>query len=172
MCVPVAALPIIAAAAGTGLSVVGKLYEGQQASALAEANAKAYEQAQEAERRASGFEIAQRERGFQRARGQAIAAVGASGVGLAGSPTEVIADNAGEHQLDLEAIRYGSKIKQNQLGTQADISRFQGRSSRFASYIGAASELAGGISSFYDPTKSIKFGGSMFARQGSIGNQY
>lgn len=166
MCLPLAALPIIAAVAGTGMTVAGKIYEGQTANALAEAQATALEQQQEAERRAAGFEIAQRERGFQRAQGAAIAQVGASGVGLAGSPSEVLVDNAGEHQLDLEAIRYGSRLKQNQLGTQADIERYKGKSSRFASFIGAGAEAFGGLSSLYNPAKSIRFGGSVFARSG------
>ena len=143
---------------GTGISVLGKISSGRSAKALAEAQAQAIEQQSEADRRAAGFEIAQQTRQFQSRQGAAIAQVGASGVGLTGSPTEVLVDNAGEHALDLEAIKYGSLLRQSQARSQAGITRWQGNQAYKASLFGAAATA-------FDFTKSIKFGNSPFAVQ-------
>lgn len=152
------------AVAGTGLSAAGRLIQGRQEEALAEYQARAIEQEAELDRRATGFEMAREIRKFQGFQGSAIAKAGASGVALQGSPSEALTANAAEHALDLEAIRYGSQVRTNKLKTQADISRFQGRQSRTASYIGAATNAISGLSNLYDPSRAVRFGPSRFAR--------
>jgi len=149
--------------ASVGLSTAGSLAQGQQAQAMANMQAKAYEQQAQAESQASAFE-AQRERRKQELlQANARAQIGASGVAAVGSPTEVLAANAREGQLDIAAIRYGSQLRQNALRTQADISRFSGKQAKQASYINAASGFVSGISNLYDPNKAVKLGGSAFA---------
>ncbi|RUZ74072.1 hypothetical protein EN947_25550, partial [Mesorhizobium sp. M7A.F.Ca.US.003.02.2.1] len=95
--------------------------------------------------------------------GQARAQAGASGVGLSGSPTEVLAANARQGQLDLGAMLYGSRLRQNNLNTQAAISRFSGKQAATASIFNAGSALVGGLSKIYDPTKAVSLGGSAFS---------
>ena len=68
-------------------------------------------------------------------------------------------ENAKQGQLDLDAIRYGSALRQGNLMTQAGISRFQGRQARQASYIEAAGTVFGGASKMYDPMRSVFMGG-------------
>lgn len=149
--------------ASAGISAAGSLMQGQQAQQMADMQAKAYEQQAQADAQASSFE-AQRERRKQELlQANARAQVGASGVALAGSPTEVLTANAREGQLDIQAIRYGSQLRQNGLRTQAAISRFSGQQAKTASFINAGSNLISGISNLYDPNRAVKFGGSAFA---------
>lgn len=148
---------------GAGINAAGSLMQGNQQAALAEAQAKAIEQQAQADQQASAFEQAQERRRQDLAQASARAAVGASGVAFAGSPTEVLVANAGQGQLDIEAIQYGSTLRQNNLSTQAGISRFQGKQAKQAGFINAASGLVSGISNLYDPTRAVKFGRSAFA---------
>ena len=67
----------------------------------------------------------------------ARAQVGASGVAMAGSPSDVLIANAREGELDIRAIQYGSQIRQNNLRTQADISRFSGKQAMAGGIINA-----------------------------------
>lgn len=160
MCVdPITMLAI----AGAGINAAGSIMQGNQQQAMAEAQAKALEQQALADQQASAFEQQQERRKQELQLANARAQVGASGVGFAGSPTEVLAANAGQGQLDIEAIQYGSMLRQNNLGTQAGISRFQGKQAKQAGFINAASGLVSGISNLYDPNKSVKFGRSAFA---------
>ena len=58
--------------------------------------------------------------------------------------------NAREGELDLQAIRYGSQLRQNNLNTQAAIARFSGKQAKTASYIGAAGGLVSGLYGTYE----------------------
>lgn len=149
--------------AGAGMSAAGSIMQGNQQAAMAEAQAQALEQQKKAEAQASAFEQQQERRKQELQLASARAQVGASGVALAGSPTEVLTANAAQGQLDIEAIQYGSTLRQNNLGTQAGISRFQGKQAKQAGIIGAASNLVSGISNIYDPNRAVKFGRSAFA---------
>lgn len=149
---------------GVALSVGGALVEGQQQQAMANAQAKAYEQQATAEAQASAFEQAQERKKQDLLQAQARAQVGASGVGLAGSPTEVLAANARQGQMDIKAIQYSSQLRQNSLTTQADISRFSGNQAVGASIFKAGGKFVSGISQLYDPNKAVKFGGNPFAQ--------
>lgn len=159
MCIdPITALTI----AGTAISAGGSLMQGQQAAAAAEAQAQATEQQRQAEQQASAFEAAQEYRKQQLQLSNARAQVGASGVGFAGSPTSVLTASAGQAQLDLEAIRYGSTLRQNTLTTQAGISRMEGRAARTASFINAGSAVVGGVSRGLEQ-RAVRLGRNPFA---------
>ncbi|MFI0847787.1 hypothetical protein [Mesorhizobium sp. IMUNJ 23232] len=100
----------------------------------------------------------------------ARAQVGASGLALAGSPTEVLTTNAGQAALDIQAIQYGSQLRRNNMRDQAAISRFSGRQAKIAGYIDGASALTSGMSKMYDPSRTeydpsraVIFGLSPFA---------
>lgn len=156
----------IAMIAGTAVSAAGAIMQGKQQQALAEAQARALEQQAEAERRAAAYEASKEFKVQQLQQSAARAQVGASGAGFQGSPTEVLTANVGQGQLDVQAIMFGSTIRQNNLRTQAGISRMQGKQAKAAGMIGAFGEVIGGatrISSLYDPNKSLKMGVSPFA---------
>lgn len=142
---------------GTGISAAGQIMQGQQAQAMADYQAKAYEQQARADRQASAYEAAQERRKQELEQAAARAQVGASGVALRGSPSEVLAANAVQGEMDILAIRYGSQLRQNNLRTQAGISRFSGRQAKTASIIGAAGTVAGGLYNAWD--RSVQLGG-------------
>ncbi|CDX39923.1 conserved exported hypothetical protein [Mesorhizobium sp. SOD10] len=166
---------------GTAISVGGALMQGVQEQQLANYQAKAYEQQARADAQSAAFEQRQERRKQDLLEAQARAQAGASGVGIAGSPTEVLAANARQGQVDLDAIQYGSKLRQNNLYTQAAISRFQGKQAMTTSIFKAGGGLVDGLSKIYDPTKSptssslasgntVIFGSSPFSRPSWAGN--
>jgi hypothetical protein len=152
----------IATIASTVVGVAGAISQGNAAQAAADAQAAALQQQAEAERKAAGFEQAQTFRKQQLEQSAARAAVGASGVAITGSPTEALIANVGQNQLDLQAIQFGSTIKQNNLRTQADIATMQGKQAKTASFINAGGSLFSGISSLYDQKRSVKMGMNPF----------
>ena len=149
--------------ATTALSAVGSVMQGNAAAAAGEAQQAAYQQAADNERLASGYEATKVAEKNRRAASAALVQVAGSGVSLTGSPTEVLADNAIQSQMDIDAIRFGSTIKQNNLLTQGNLAKMQGEQKQQAGYIGAVTNVASGLTSLYTPAKSIKFGGSAFA---------
>jgi hypothetical protein len=143
---------------GTAISAAGAIAQGQQAKVMADYQAKAYQQQAAADAMASGYEQ-QRERQKQALlMSNAKAQVGASGVALAGSPTEVLIGNARQGELDIQAIQYGSQLRQNSLNTQAAISSFQGAQAQKAGYINAASTAASGLGNAYVNYKTVQMG--------------
>jgi hypothetical protein len=138
-----------------GLSAGGALASGAQQQQMANMQAKAYEQQAQADAQASAFEQAQERKKQELQQAAARAAVGASGVAVAGSPTEVLAANAKQGQLDIKAIQYGSQIRQNGLRTQAAISKFSGKQAMAGGIIGAVSSGVSGLG-------KIKMGQSPF----------
>ncbi|MBZ9871899.1 hypothetical protein LB542_13655 [Mesorhizobium sp. BR1-1-9] len=151
---------------GTAISVGGALIEGRQQNQAAGYQAKAYGQQAQADAQSAAFEQSQERHRQDLLLSQARAQAGASGVGISGSPAEVLAANARQGQLDLDAILYGSRLRQNNLDTQAAIARFSGRQAAAASIFKAGNALLGGLSKI--PTKSpgaatgraVIFGGS------------
>lgn len=139
---------------GTALSVGGALVEGQQSKQMADYQAKAYEQQARAEAQSAAFDQSQERHKQDLVLGQARAQAGASGVGMAGSPTEVLAANARQGQVDLDAMLYGSQLRQNNLNSQAAISRFSGKQAVTASIFNAGNALVGGLSKIQGPAKS------------------
>jgi hypothetical protein len=173
-------------AASTAMSAAGSIMQGQQADKMGRLQQMAYQQQAENDRVASGYEAV---REFERSRAvqsQAITEVGASGVALTGSPVEALADNAVQNQLDIDAIRFGSKIRQGNLRTQGDLARITGQQRKQAGYIGAAATVLGGaariagiagqgggssgeplnispsIASGFAPSRGVYMGGSPF----------
>jgi hypothetical protein len=143
---------------GTGLSAGGALFEGQQQKQLADYQARAYQQQAQADAQSAAFEQSQERHKQDLLQAQALAQAGASGVGISGSPTEVLAANARQGQLDLKAIQYGSQLRQANLTTQAAISRFSGKQAVTASIFKAGSNLVDSLSKIYDPTKGLTSG--------------
>ncbi len=149
--------------ATTALSAVGSVMQGNAAAEAGDAQQAAYRQAAEAERVSSEFEVSRTAEKNRRATSAALVQVAGSGVSLTGSPTEVLADNAIQSQMDIDAIRFGSKIKQNNLITQGDLAKMQGDQKQQAGYLGALTSVGSGLTQLYTPRNSIKFGGSTFA---------
>lgn len=158
MCIdPVTGFMLAAATVGAA----GDIVEGRNQDVLAGYQAQSLNNEADAERRTSNYQAA-REYDKQRyAQAEDRARIGASGVAFTGSAAEVYADNAAQGQLDLEAIRYGSTLKQQQLRTQAGVVRAQGKMAKQASYFSAAGKmLSAGFQAFGGPNAAIKSGGA------------
>jgi hypothetical protein len=155
--------------ATTGLQALGSIMQGNAAAKAGEAQQAAYQQSAEYERMASGYEATRVADKNKRAASAALVQVAGSGVSLTGSPTEVLADNAVQSQMDIDAIRFGSTIKQNNLLTQGDLAKMQGEQKQQAGYIGAATNVASGLTQLYTPRSAIRFGGSGFSMSGTGG---
>lgn len=159
---PVSLFAISTIATGA-LSATGSIMQGNQAAAAGEAQKGAYYQAAETERQSSAFEATKVFERNRRATSAALVQTAGGGVALTGSPTEVLADNAAQTQLDIDAIRFGSQIKQGNLKTQGDLALMMGEQRQTAGYIGAATTAASTVASLYTPRNSIRLGGSTFS---------
>ncbi len=149
--------------ATTGLQALGSIMQGNAAADAGAAQKAAYDRAAENERLSAGYEATRVSDKNRRAASAALTQVAGSGVSLTGSPTEVLADNAIQSQMDIDAIRFGSEIKQGNLRTQGDLAKMQGDQKQQAGYFGAVTSVASGLTALYTPRSSIKFGGSAFA---------
>lgn len=150
---------------GAAVSGAGALIQGKQQAQMAEMQAKAYEQQARADAQASSYGASREQYRQELAASAARAQVGASGVAFSGSPTEVLLASAGQAELDQQAIKYGSQLRQNQLRTQADISRYSGRQAMTAEIINAGSNFVDGVSNLYDPQRATRLGTDPFARR-------
>jgi hypothetical protein len=128
--------------ASTAISAAGMVMQGKQAEAMSEYQAKAYGQQAAADQQASAYEASRERHKQELLQAQARAQVGASGVAL-------------------QAIRYGSQLRQNNLNTQAAIARFSGKQAKTASYIGAAGTAVSGFMSTYE--RAVQFGQNPFS---------
>lgn len=135
----------VASLAGTGLSAVGAIQQGNAAKASADAQA-ALDTQQATMTTLQGEYQAQRQQAkVNQVTGSQIAGVSGSGVDLTGSPSDVIASSASQGALDVEAIRYGAKVNSNNLMYQADVARQGGSAAQTAGYLGAAGGALGGL---------------------------
>lgn len=162
MCDPVSAL-IGLQLAGTAVSAFGQISQGNTAAEMGKLQNQAYQQQAKSVETASAFEALQTRRKQELAEGNARAQVGASGVAVEGSPTEVLTANAGQGELDIQAIMFGSKVKSNQLLTQGNIAEWSGGKAQTAGYIAGASTLLTGTAQAFMPKNSVKFGQSVFS---------
>lgn len=149
--------------ATTALSAVGSVMQGNAAAEAGAAQQSAYYQSAENERLAAGYEATRVYDKGRRAQSAAVVQVAGSGLSLTGSPTDVLADNAIQTQMDVDAIRFGSQIKQANLRTQGDLAFMQGQQKQQAGYLGALTNVAGGLTQLYTPRASVRLGGSAFA---------
>lgn len=141
-------LPYLAAA-GSVVSAVGAVSQGNAADAAGRYNAQlaqqnavlSRKQAREEERR---FRVDTSKR-----IGAMRAAYGATGVTMDGSPMDVLESSLYTSELDALTIREGGRASAAAYESEATLARLQGRSARRAGYISAASELLrGGVSAY------------------------
>lgn len=144
--------------AGTAVSAAGQVAQGEQAAAMGQLQQQAYDQQARNTQSAASFEQDKERRKSELVAANARAQVGASGVALSGSPAEALIANAGESELDIQAIQWNSGMKQDQLRTQGSLARYSGDAAQTAGYISGASTLLSG------GAQAIRMGRSPFAR--------
>jgi hypothetical protein len=138
MCLPIIAG--IVSAVGTGISAVQQYQAGRAQAAALDRQA-----LMEGQR---GAYEAQRQRGINDRRiasmqGQYLS----SGIALTGSPMDVLDDSATEASLDEQAIRYGAKVRSDNLRFEGSMARMNANQALVGGAFGAAGDVFGGIMS-------------------------
>jgi len=137
----------IIAALGAAFSAVSSIQQGKTQQKIFEYNAALAERQAEEERIAAKYSAdRQREQGEQlKARQRLMYNV--SGVSLAGSPSDFLADTAKKLEMDAAAIQYGGESKGTMLELQANLQRMQGGSASNAGWWNAGTSLLAGATS-------------------------
>lgn len=139
----------VVAGLGVGMQAYGMIEQGKAAKRAAKLNAQdavinaelARQRAQEDERQ---FRL-----NFRRDTGRNVAAIGASGVKMEGSPLEVLQDNAVMAEEDALRIRRGGQAEYESYLRQARAYRQGGAAAGRAAGIGAAATVLGGAVNTY-----------------------
>nr|WP_319485666.1 hypothetical protein [uncultured Cohaesibacter sp.] len=133
---------IVGAIIGAAASVM----QGAMAAQSANAQAAVYDRQAQMERDKGEYEAGLQDKALTRTLGKNRATALANGLALVGTPADVIADNAVEGALDVQAIRYGAEVNATNYEMQADVSRMQGRQAMAGGVFGAISPIIKGVS--------------------------
>jgi hypothetical protein len=87
----------------------------------------------------------QRRVAAQRA-GANVAAIGASGLDMTGSPLDLLEANAAQEEIDALTIRWNGENQAAGLGAQGQLASAQGRNAQTQGYLGAGASLFLGAS--------------------------
>ncbi len=134
----------ILALGAAAVQAAGAVAGGIQQNNVAKANAKALEQAGRNEVMAAAGEASSIRRKAAQETGSQVASVAGSGLELAGSPADVIAQNAAEMELDAMTALWSGQARNTQYRNQAKITRWEGRQAMTSGIISGVSSLAGG----------------------------
>jgi hypothetical protein len=139
-----AAVPIIALAAGGLMSAVGAINQGNSAKAAADYNAQVAEQNAELSRQ-QGIEEERRTRIMAKKQlGDMRANYGASGITLEGSPLDILEESAAAAELDALTVRHAGDSRAIGYRNEAAQERFSGRQARTSGYFSASGSLLSG----------------------------
>lgn len=130
---------------GTALSVMGALNQGQQAKQASEYNAAVANNNAIAARQQAEANAAAQQRKARLQIGSMRAGYGASGVGLEGSPMDVLEQSAAMAELDRQNILYGGQLKSQGYQATAGLELMRGENAVTGSYLNAGSSLLTGL---------------------------
>lgn len=134
----------IALLAATTIGAVTSIVQGIQAKQAGEADA-AVAETQAAVARQGGVADEQRQRSANRQlRARQVAAIGESGLALAGSPLDLIDEESIAGEMDALTIRYQTDLEEMGLSHQADVARHRGSQGFSRGLVGAGAALAQG----------------------------
>lgn len=145
MCFPI--LGAIASLAGTAMSAVGSIAQGQAQKNAADAQAAALKQQATNELNAGEYQAGRKQDEINKTMSTQVALASSSGFDLTGSPTDAVASTASQGALDTGAIRWNARTAANNDKYQAKLVTQQGKSAQTAGYIGAAASAFSGLSS-------------------------
>lgn len=133
------------------ISAVGSVFGGMQAAQQSRAQAQLLDRQAQMTFQQGEYQAGKTQDNVDRTIGQQIAAVGGSGVTLAGSPTDVIASTASEGALDTGAIRWGARVNAQNFEYQAAQERRNATSQVIGGVLGGAGQLATGFTRIGQP---------------------
>ena len=129
---------------GTAFSVLGALNQGQQAKSAAEYNAAVANNNAIAAKQQAEANAAAQQRKARLTQGSMRAGYGAAGVGLEGSPMDVLEQSASMAELDRQNILYGGALKAGGYQATAGLELMRGDAAVTGSYFSAGSALLSG----------------------------
>ncbi len=128
-------------AIGTAFSVVGALSQGQQQSTASNYNAGVAQNNAIASRQQAAANAEAHERKARQQLGSIRAGYGASGVGMEGSPMDVLESSAMMAELDRQNILYGGELRASGYESTAGLELMKGENAVTSSYYNAGSAL-------------------------------
>jgi len=141
--------------AGTAVSAIGAIQQGNAAKAAANYNAAVARNNAIASRQNAEAQAKRQEREARIRAGANRAALGGSGVQLEGSVLDVLEDNAMEEELDRLMILHQGELQASNFESSANLMEFEGRQAQKAGRFKAFGTLAAGGAKAYG-----KWGGS------------
>lgn len=143
--------------AGTAMSAIGSMQQGQAAKAAAGYNAAMMEQNATVERQQAGAREDAQRRQARQVLGAQRAAFAQSGGGMGGSAADVMGQSAMNAELDALTLRYEGDLRARGMESQAASERYSGRSSAMAGYMGAAGSILSGAARYGEYSENRRF---------------
>lgn len=142
---------LVSSVAGAGIGALGAIAQGTAAKNAADYQAAVgRNMAKAAEQKGAVDEQAKRMKTAHMV-GDQIAIQGASGLSTgSGSFSDVRSSTEQLGDLDAETIRWNAKTKATNLRNEATLDTYKGENAQTAGYLGAASSIMGGATSFSD----------------------
>lgn len=133
------------AAAGAALSAVSAINQGQQAKDAAKYNAQLANNNAIAAQQQAAANAAAQSRKSRIQIGAMRAGYGAAGVGMEGSPMDVLEQSASMAELDRQNVLYGGAIRSQGYQSTAGLEMMRGDAAQTGSYFSAGSALLTGL---------------------------
>jgi hypothetical protein len=155
-----AALPLIATLAATGLQVMGSLQQGQAAKAAANFEAEQHKRQAAEERAASQREAIEKRHEGKLAMSRQIAVAGASGAGVVNpSILDIYGETGQKAEYNAQTALYGGESRARGQIDQAAAAKFRGKAAYKGSLLEAGGQLFGGLGkAFGKPSPSGSYG--------------
>jgi hypothetical protein len=131
--------------AGTAMSVIGAINQGQQAKSAANYNAQLANNNAIAAQQQAAANAAAQQRKSRMQLGSIRAGYGASGITMEGSAMDVLEQSAAMAELDRQSILYGGEIKSQGYQSTAGLELMRGENAETGSYFSAGSALLTGM---------------------------
>lgn len=138
-------LPVVLAVAGTAMTAIGQIRQGQAAKAAADYNAQvANNNAIVAEQQSQSQAMVQGRRAMMQ-NGGLLANMAANGIEVGeGSPIDILSQSAANAEMDRQNIIYNGRVKAQSLRNQAQLDTFQGETAQSNGFMSAAGTLLSG----------------------------
>lgn len=138
-------LPVVLAVAGTAMTAIGQIRQGQAAKAAADYNAQvANNNAIVAEQQSQSQAMVQGRRAMMQ-NGGLLANMAANGIEVGeGSPIDILSQSAANAEMDRQNIVYNGRVKAQSLRNQAQLDTFQGETAQSNGFMSAAGTLLSG----------------------------
>lgn len=141
-------LPAAIGLAGAVVSGIGAAQQMKAQEANANAQAGLLKRQQVLDRETSGYEAHRVQDKIDRTLGAQRAGFASSGIGLTGSAADILDETATEGALDIGAIRWNSKLRQDNLGYERKVAKMNANAFGRAAPLAFVAPVIGGAARF------------------------